>query len=224
MAKEALFHSSIGKKFAMALSAMFLVVFLVLHLVLNSLSVFCPAAYDSASLFMGYNPIIQFIMQPILAFAVVYHFVMGIVLETQNRRARPIKYAYNRPQDNTTWMSRNMIWSGLTILAFFVLHFIDFWFPEMAIKIQDGYQVMNETRFYDELLLKFSNPIRVGAYVIAFILLMMHLLHGFQSAFQSVGFNNKKYTPFIKAFGKWFAIIVPVGFILIAVINYLKTI
>jgi|SRR5690606_25562703 len=221
MAKESLIRSSIGKKFTMALSALFLLIFLLQHFIINSMSVICPSAFNEASHFMGLNPIVQFIIQPILVIAVVYHFVMGFVLEIQNKKARPVAYAVNKPQANSTWASRNMIWSGLVILAFLVLHFIDFWIPEISHKYVE-FLPEDPTRYYDELLHKFENPIRVVAYVVAFFLLMMHLLHGFQSAFQSIGANHRRYTPFIKAFGKVFAIVIPIGFMLIAIINYLK--
>ncbi len=221
MAKESLFRSSIGRKFAMALSALFLLVFLTQHFIINSLSVISPKLFNEASHFMGYNPLIQFVMQPILIFAVVFHFIMGMVLEIQNKKARPVKYAVNSPSANSTWMSRNMIWSGAVILGFLVLHFIDFWFPEISHKYVCPLPE-DPTRYYQELMHKFENPWRVLAYVIAFFLLMMHLLHGFQSAFQSIGANHRKYTPFIKSFGKIFAIVIPVGFMLIAIFNYLK--
>lgn len=224
MAKESFFRSSIGKKFAMALSALFLLIFLLQHFIINSLSVICPSAFNEVSHFMGYNPLIQFVMQPILIFAVVFHFVMGFVLEIQNKKARgPIRYAVNGANANSTWASRNMIWSGAVILAFLLLHFIDFWVPEMGYKYVEALPE-DPNRYYVELMHKFENPIRVGAYVLAFFLLMMHLLHGFQSAFQSIGANHRKYTPLIKAFGKVFAIVIPVGFMLIAIINYLKNI
>ena len=223
MAKESLFRSSIGRKFAMALSALFLLIFLLQHFIINSLSVICPGAFNEASHFMGYNPIVQFIFQPILAFAVVFHFIMGFVLEIRNRKARPIKYAVSNPSANSTWMSRNMIWSGAVILGFLILHFVDFWIPEIGYKYVE-FSPEDPNRYYPELMHKFNDPVRVGVYVFAFFLLMMHLLHGFQSAFQSIGANHRKYTPFIKAFGKVFAIVIPVGFMLIAIINYLKNI
>lgn len=223
MAQESLFRSSIGRKFSMALSAFFLLIFLLMHFTSNLMSIISADAFNSISHFLGYNPLIQYLIQPILIFAIIYHFIMGVVLEIQNKKARPVRYAKNSPAANSSWASRNMIWSGAVILAFLVLHMIDFWFPEMNYKYVEA-NPEDATRYYDELLHRFSNPLRVGAYVIAFFLLMMHLLHGFQSAFQSVGANHKKYTPFIKTFGKVFAIVIPVGFMLIAIINYLKTI
>ncbi|MCF1190586.1 succinate dehydrogenase cytochrome b subunit [Mangrovimonas sp. AS39] len=218
-----IFHSSIGRKFAMALSAFFLMIFLLLHFSVNLVSVFSEDAFNQASHFMGTNPLVQFLMQPILILGVIFHFVMGFVLELRNKNARSISYAKNNGGANSTWMSRNMIYSGLAILAFLVLHFIDFWLPEINTKfIQgdiSGLNIDGNFRYYEELVHKFENPLRVGAYVIAFVFLCLHLLHGFMSAFQSVGANNK-YTKALQGFGKAYAIILPVGFIFIALFHH----
>ena len=211
--------SSIGRKYAMALSALFLLSFLVLHLVVNLLSLFGPEVYNNASNFMGYNPLVQFIMQPILVAGVIFHFVMGFVLEIRNRNARPIKYGMNNGAANSTWMSRNMIISGLVILAFLGLHMYDFWYHEISYKYVEGLPVEQE-RFYTDLHNKFANPIRVGIYIISFVLLGLHLAHGFQSSFQSIGARHPKYTPIIKALGTWYSILIPAGFIFIAVFHY----
>lgn len=212
--------SSIGRKYAMALSALFLLSFLVLHLVVNLLSLFGPGVYNNASEFMGYNPLVQFIMQPILVVGVIFHFVMGFILEIRNQAARPVKYGTHNPSANSTWMSRNMIISGLVILAFLGLHMYDFWYHEMNYKYIEGLPVEQE-RFYTDLHQKFENPIRVGIYVISFVLLGLHLAHGFQSSFQSVGARHPKYTPVLKAFGTWFSILIPAGFIIIALYHFL---
>lgn len=111
-----------------------------------------------------------------------------------------------------------MVVSGFVILAFLVLHFIDFWIPEMKFKYVDVLQE-DPNRYFEELQHKFVSPIRVLAYVVAFVLLAMHLLHGFQSAFQSMGVNNK-YTGAIKSFGKFYAYAIPFGFIIIALYHH----
>ena len=211
--------SSIARKVAMALSALFLVFFLLMHVSTNLISVFSEDAFNTASHFMGTNPLIQFVMQPILIFGVVFHFVMGFVLELKNRKAVGVKsYAKNNGAANSTWMSRNMIYSGLAILAFIVLHFIDFWFPEINHKY---IEVLPEdpTRYYHELREKFVSPYRVGAYVLAFVFLALHLLLGFQSAFQSMGMNNK-YSKWVKSFCKAYAIFIPLAFIFIALFHH----
>ncbi|WP_044401747.1 succinate dehydrogenase cytochrome b subunit [Lacinutrix sp. Hel_I_90] len=216
-------NSSIGRKFAMALSALFLMVFLLQHFAINILSVFSPDAFNEASHFMGTFWAVQYLLQPVLIFGVIFHFVMGFVLEIRNNKARQISYAKNNGAANSTWMSRNMIWSGLAILAFIVLHFIDFWLPEINTKYIEGDMTgllpNGDFRYYEELTHKFVNPIRVGAYVLAFVFLALHLLHGFNSAFQSVGANNK-YTKGLKGFSKIYAIGIPLGFIFIALFHH----
>lgn len=211
-------NSTIARKVAMALSAIFLLIFLLQHFIINFTSVISESTFNELSHFMGTNILVQFLMQPILIFAVVFHFIMGFYLEVRNKSARRIKYVSYKGNTNSSWFSRNMIYSGLVILAFLVLHFIDFWFPEINYK----YIAVNPedpTRYYHEMVEKFHNPIRVICYIIAFVLLAMHLLHGFQSAFQSIGFNNK-FTPGLKAFGKYFAILIPLGFIFIALFHF----
>ena len=213
--------STIGRKYAMALSAMFLLIFLLMHLSVNLLSVFSKDAFNSASYFMGYNPAVQFLMQPILIFAVFFHFIMGFILEAKNNRARPVKYAVNKGSANSSWFSRNMIISGLVILAFLGLHMYDFWVHEMTYKYVPGEgDAADVTRFWGELHAKFAELWRVVLYVISFVLLGLHLAHGFQSSFQSVGARHPKYTPVIKAIGTWYSILIPAGFIFIAVFHY----
>lgn len=219
--------SSIGRKIAMALSALFLLIFLLQHLVINLLSVISPEAFNEASHFMGTNPLIQFLMQPILMFGVLFHLITGFILEAKNRSARPVKYAYNKPGENSTWMSRNMLITGVMILLFVVVHLNDFWVHEVGVKFCQGdWSGLNEAgemRYYDELVVKFENPARTGLYVLAFVFLSLHLIHGFASAFQSMGMNHRKYTPMIEKAGKAYAILVPALFIFIAIYHYFKS-
>jgi succinate dehydrogenase / fumarate reductase cytochrome b subunit len=210
--------SSIARKVAMALSALFLIMFLIIHLAVNLTSLFSENLFNELSHFMGTNPLVQFVMQPVLIFGVVFHFVMGFILELKNKKARSVKYVKYNGGASASWMSRNMIYSGLAILAFLVIHFIDFWFPEMNHKYIE-FLPEDPNRYFAELQHKFVSPLRVGAYVIAFVLLALHLLHGFQSAFQSVGFNNK-YTSAVKSFGKFYSFAIPFGFIIIALYHH----
>lgn len=213
-----LLRSSIARKVAMALSALFLLIFLLQHFAINFTSVIGKDVFNAFSHFMGTNTLIQLIFQPILIFGVIFHFVMGFILEIRNNRARNVGYARFKGNANSTWVSRNMIWTGLVILAFLVLHFIDFWFPEINYKYLE-YNPEDPARYYDEMVEKFHNPLRVGAYVLAFFFLAMHLYHGFSSAFQSVGFRNK-YSPVVRTLGKWYAIVIPAGFIFIALYHH----
>ncbi len=211
--------SSIGRKFLMALSALFLMFFLLQHFAINFTSVFSEDVFNELSHFMGTNPLVQFLLQPILMLGVVYHFLMGFVLESKNRASRPVKYAQNKGAANSTWMSRNMIYSGLFILFFLGFHFNDFWIPEIQYKYVD-FKTEDPTRYYGELIHMFQNPIRVAIYILSFIFLSLHLLHGFQSAFQSVGARSDKYTPGLQKLGRLYAIFIPAGFVFIAIFHF----
>lgn len=216
------FKSTIGRKVAMALSAFFLMFFLIIHLAVNITSLFSADLFNDLSHFMGTNPLVQFALQPVLVFGVIFHFVMGFVLELKNKSARNISYAKNNGAANSSWMSRNMIYSGIAILAFIVLHFIDFWIPEINTKYIAGDMSgmhNGEFRYFHELVEKFHSPIRVGAYVLAFVFLALHLLHGFTSAFQSMGATaGRKKT--LQTIGKIYSIVIPLGFIVIAVFHH----
>ena len=213
------FYKSIGYKVLMALSGLFLMFFLVQHLTINMLSLISPELFNEVSHFMGTNPVVQFLLQPVLMFAVVFHFAMGIFLEYRNRKARAVKYVFNKASANSNWMSRNMIFSGLTVLAFLALHFIDFWIPEMNYKYVN-FLPEDPDRYFEELQHKFAYLPRVISYVISFVFLSLHLLHGFQSSFQSVGVAGSKSRIKLHRFGNVFAVIVPLGFVIVALFHF----
>jgi succinate dehydrogenase/fumarate reductase cytochrome b subunit (b558 family) len=121
-----------------------------------------------------YDTVVTRALQLIHFFAVIFHFVMGFVLELKNRSARPVKYAMNNGSANSTWMSRNMIISGLVVLAFLGLHMYDFWWHEINFKYVEANTPDNE-RFWHELHAKFADAWRVIFYIIAFVLLGLHL-------------------------------------------------
>jgi succinate dehydrogenase / fumarate reductase cytochrome b subunit len=223
--------SSIARKVAMALSGLFLVFFLGQHLTINLSSVIDPDTFNSWSQFMGTNGLVQYALQPVLIFGVIFHFVMGFILEIKNRNARVKSYAKYKGSANASWASRNMIISGLVVLAFLGLHFYDFWIHEITVKyisgdmsgLIDPNNLASGFRYHEETVHKFESPIRVGLYVISFILLAVHLWHGFASSFQSVGLNNK-YSKAIQGFTKLYAILIPLGFIFIALYHHFNQI
>ena len=212
--------SSIARKLAMALSGVFLVLFLGQHFTINMTSVISEKTFNSISHFMGTNPLVQFVLQPILIFGVLFHFIMGFVLEIKNRKSRSIKYTAFNGAANASWVSRNMILSGIVILSFLGLHFYDFWFPEINYKYIE-FLPENPDRYYEELVLKFHNRIKVILYSVSFFFLALHLYHGFASSFQTVGVNNK-FSKSIKLFTVAFSIVVPLGFVFIAVFHHLN--
>tara|TARA_B100001059_G_C17572270_1_gene445551 strand:+ start:74 stop:745 length:672 start_codon:yes stop_codon:yes gene_type:complete len=207
--------SSILRKVAMALSGLFLIIFLTQHFIINITSVFSSEIFNMFSHFMGNNFIVQFIAQPILIFGVLFHFIMGFYLELQNRSARNVKYVKFKGVANSSWVSRNMIISGLVVLAFLGLHFYDFWIPEMKYKYVD-ILAENPFRYYDELVHKFNDPVKVILYCISFFFLALHLLHGFSSSFKSLG-TDSKYFNSINMITKIYAIGIPLGFCFIAI-------
>ena len=214
--------SSIARKVIMALSGLFLVLFLGQHFTINITSVIAPDTFNEWSHFMGYNPLVQYLLQPILIAGVIVHFVMGFVLEIQNNRARGVKYVKYNGSSNAPWVSRNMIVSGAVILAFLALHFYDFWVHEMTYKYIES-NPQDPTRYYAETVEKFEPIWRTVLYVISFGLLALHLLHGFASSFQTMGVNNK-YTPAIQKFTKIYAIAIPLGFAFIALYHHFNPI
>jgi len=212
-------QTSVARKFVMALTGFFLIVFLLVHLTINSFSLFSAELFNTGSEFMATNPLI-YIMQYVLALGFIIHILMGIKLTWQNKAARPINYTYNRPGENSSLSSRTMIYSGGLVLLFLILHIKDF-FVEIKFNHLSNVDVVNPTDF-DLLLQVFSNPIYVIIYVVAFLLLGFHLNHGFQSTFQSVGASHKKYTPILKKLGTAYSILIAVGFSAIAIFHFVN--
>ena len=218
MSNSPILKSSIAKKIAMALSGLFLVTFLSIHFFINLISVFNEDLFNTLAHFMGNNPLIQFAMQPVLILGVLFHFIMGFVLDFKKRASRPIGYAKYNGAANASWSSRNMIISGIVVLSFLGLHFYDFWIPEMVYKYVEVKPIASE-RYFHELVAKFNSPIRTSIYCFSFFFLFLHLWHGFNSSFQSVGLNNK-YSKTLHKVGYAFAVIVPFGFIFIALFHH----
>jgi succinate dehydrogenase / fumarate reductase cytochrome b subunit len=206
----------------MALSGLFLVLFLAQHFTINFTSVISPETFNEWSHFMGYNPFVQFILQPILIAGIVIHFGMGIYLEIRNNKARAVKYTKFSGNSNSPWVSRNMIISGLVVLAFLGLHLYDFWVHEMAYKYVEA-NPEDPTRYHAETVEKFAPVWRTILYVIAFVLLALHLWHGFASSLQTMGWKNK-YSPGIKKFTQIYAIAIPLGFVIIAIYHHFNPI
>lgn len=212
------FRSSIGKKLSMAVSAIFLMIFLLQHFLINVTSLFSPNLFNYLSHFMGTNLLVQFVAQPLLISGVIFHFIMGIILEFENRKASGYSYSQYTGSANSSWVSRNMIISGLVIIGFLILHFIDFWIPEISYKYIH-FLPSSPDRYYAELTHKFTNPIRVIVYCISFLLLSLHLLHGFTSSIKSIG-AKKSQVNSIKTISYIYSIGIPMGFCIIAIFHY----
>ena len=208
--------SSIVRKFIMALSGLFLIVFLITHLVINSLTLASSKdLFNEAAHFMATNPII-YAMQYVLALGFVIHIGMGIKLTIQNKRARSQEYVYNKMSKNTDLSSRSMIVSGGLVIVFLALHLRDYFYQMKFVGLPEG------TTDYDLVVNLFTNPYYTAVYVIAFIVLGVHLNHGFKSAFQSMGANHKKYNPLIKIVSTAYSIVIALGFSTIAIFHFIN--
>lgn len=210
--------SSIIKKFLMAISGIFLILFLTQHLLINLTSIIPDngRTFNAISHFMGYNPFVQFILQPVLMFGVCFHFIMGFFIELGNRSNR-INYAVGGIK--SSWVSRNMITTGLVILAFLFLHLYDFFIPEIDYKYILANSPDNQ-RYFEELVHKFhGNLSRTLIYCVSFVFLGLHLVHGLSSSFQTMGLK-KKYIKLIDIVSKIYSFGIVTGFILVALIHY----
>ena len=208
--------SSIVRKFIMALSGLFLIIFLITHLVINSLTLASSKdLFNEAAHFMATNPII-YAMQYVLALGFIIHIGMGIKLTIQNKRARSQEYVYNKMSKNTDLSSRSMIVSGGLVIVFLALHLRDYFYQMKFVGLPEG------TTDYDLVVNLFTNPYYTAVYVIAFIVLGIHLNHGFKSAFQSMGANHKKYNPLIKIVSTAYSIVISLGFSTIAIFHFIN--
>jgi succinate dehydrogenase / fumarate reductase cytochrome b subunit len=219
------FSGTIGKKIVMALTGLFLVLFLIGHLAGNMQLIFGDAeGFNLYAKFMTTNPAVK-ILSYITYISIIFHSIYGAILSVQNKKARPVGYAYNKPDKNSTWSSRNMGILGTIILVFIVVHMQDFWYEykfghvPTATYLIDGVSVTLKD-LHIEVMEAFTQLWYVALYVICMIALGFHLYHGFQSSFQTMGFRHNKYTPAIKGFGTLFAIVVPALFAAIPLYIY----
>ncbi|RLD26685.1 MAG: succinate dehydrogenase [Bacteroidetes bacterium] len=205
--------TSITRKIIMSLLGLFLVVFLTVHLGVNLLLLSSdPDLFNTASHFMATNPVIQ-VMQYVLALGFILHIVFGIILWLQNNAARPKGYVKNNAGANSSLESRTMIYTGALILLFLIIHMRNFFVVIKFGEVPPGGDYVLVTEL-------FGIWYYTMLYVVAFILLGLHLNHGFQSAFQSVGLNNKTWTPVWKIIGTFYSVIIAGGFSLIALYHF----
>lgn len=257
------FDSSLGKKLIMALTGLFLSLFLIVHLIGN-LQLFNQdngQAFNEYSYFMTHFAPIK-VVSYLLYISIIVHTVYAIVLTVNNRKARPVAYAV-QSKSPVKWSSTNMGILGSVLFLFIVIHMGNFWFtyhkdewfknhdgPRMAYKeyrtdlrtgeqvsaevlpqgeyqyvkyVEGDVQIVRAKDLQQSVVDAFSSPVYVLFYIIAMAALGFHLYHGFQSSFQSIGWNHRKYTPIIKFVGKWiFAILIPLGFAAMPIVYYFQ--
>jgi len=223
-----IFSYSIGRKLLMSLSGLFLVMFLLVHLLVNSFLILDPlfgttegVMYNAGVHFMTTNPLIK-IMEPVLAGGFIVHIVYSIILTIQNMRARGSKtYASGNKTPDVEWSSKNMFVLGIALLSFLVIHIAQFWVkmkitgdPRLddTVEGHNAYVLVHET---------FQITWVMICYVIGGIALAFHLSHGFWSAFHTVGLSNSVWIPRLQKVSVVIAWIIGLGFSTIALVQYL---
>jgi len=218
--------SSIGRKVLMALTGLFLILFLTVHLAgnLQLLAGDGGKSFNVYSHFMAHSAVIQLISKGNFFF-ILLHVVVAISLSIKNKKARPISYRVSGGSHNSTWASRSMTLLGILTFIFLLVHLRTFWYEfkfgaEVPTTTIDGVEMHNSFLVVQNA---YASIFYSGFYVVAMVVLGFHLVHGFQSAFQSLGINHSKYSPAIKVIGKLYAIAVPGLFAVIPIIMYLKS-
>lgn len=202
----------------MALSGAFLVLFVTFHCLMNAVAICWPAAYNSVCEFLGANWY-ALVGTVVIAVFIVVHIVYALSLTLLNRRARgSVRYQVSKTPKSVEWSSQNMLVLGIVILAFLVVHLIQFWAKMQLQEISGAHDVLPPaagTLFLQEA---FSQIWTLIVYVIGFVALWFHLNHGFWSMFQSIGWDNTKWIPRLKTIGAWWTSIVVILFIAEAVV------
>jgi succinate dehydrogenase (or fumarate reductase) cytochrome b subunit, b558 family len=192
MTWKAYFTSSVGRKLVMALTGLFLITFLIVHAGANS-CIFLNdqgATFNSVAHFLSHNWIVRFLEIGLFA-GFILHIVQGFILWKDNNAKRPKKYAVSPGNATSTWYSRSMGILGSLILIFLVIHLSHFWIDtKIHLYVTGG-----EHNIYKEMKAAFSKEWVVIVYILGVVSLGFHLMHGFASAFQSIGINSPKYNP-----------------------------
>lgn len=198
----------------MALAGLFLLMFLPVHLVINLMLLKSdPEPFNHAAHFMATFPVIK-IIEIVLIAALLIHLSWGIFIQIQNWLTRPVGYVSGNKSE-TSFFSKFMIWTGASVLTFLVLHFFNFFFIKL------GLVPGNPEDFYSAAHNLFKIQAYNYIYLTCFVLLGLHLVHAFYSAFQTLGLNHRIWTPVVKVFAWVYAIIIPAGFAFIAITLWL---
>jgi succinate dehydrogenase / fumarate reductase cytochrome b subunit len=210
-------QSSIGKKLIMGLTGFFLISFLIVHCLLNSF-IFANDGgllFNEGAEFMAKNPVIR-IMEYVLFIGLAAHMVQALILTLQNNKARPVKYAVTNGKANSKWYSRSMGILGSLLLIFLVIHLANFWVKSRFTGLP-GVDANGKDNLYAVMLEVFKIWYFVLIYIVGVISLTYHLLHGFPSAFQTMGWNHPKYNRLIVRTGIVFSIVISLLFALMPI-------
>lgn len=216
----------------MALTGIFLITFLLVHVGLNAcifadLQWLNPAdngeMFNKAAHFMG-STIVTRLLELVLFAGFILHIVQGYAIEAKNRSRRGHGYKVDLGSRGSTWMSRSMALLGTLIFLYLVMHIAQFWVPSRITKdLQEvSYNGVQMHNLYYRMFEVFQQPLVVLLYLVGVAALCFHLLHGFHSAFRSIGVHNKKYLSLLKGLGYGFTVIVCVLFALMPIAMYLQ--
>jgi succinate dehydrogenase / fumarate reductase cytochrome b subunit len=208
------FSTSIGKKLQMSLTGLFLIMFLLVHCYINMQIFYNDGGtrFKEAAHFMGTNFVIRSVELGLFAFLIL-HIVQGLMLWAKNRSRRSVGYSVSAGNKTSPWYSRSMALLGTLILLFLILHLSKFWGPNRYSQTFGA----GELDLYARMKEEFQMTWVVVVYILGCIALGWHLVHGFYSAFQTLGMGTYKYKGMIKAIGIGFAIIVPIIFALMPI-------
>lgn len=202
----------------MGFTGLFLILFLIVHAGINSCIFLNDGGetFNTVAHFMSHNWIMRFLEIGLMA-GIILHAIQGLMLWRQNAKARPIDYAVKKSNKNSTWYSRSMGLLGTLVLLFLIIHLGHFYVGTKEALYLHGDAPHN---LFNEMKLTFSSPLIVAFYIFSLIALFWHLIHGFQSAFQTFGLNHKRYTPIIKAAGWIYTIIIITAFALMPLLMH----
>lgn len=206
----------------MALTGIFLIVFLIVHCYVNANVLFSNGEenFNRAAHFMSTNLLVRITELGLFA-GFLIHIVQGYLLEYHNRSRRSSKYAVTAGNLTSTWYSRSMALLGTLILLFLIVHLAHFWVPSRFGELAEvSYAGKSYHNLYGRMKDIFSQEWVVGLYVAGCFSLSWHLLHGFQSAFQTMGWNHRRYSAAIGSAGIGFSIVVPTLFALMPIFMY----
>ena len=216
-----IFTSSIGKKLMMSLAGVFLVIFLLVHMGINLLVILVddPMVYNKVAHFMGTNILIK-IFEIVLLGGLLLHIIYALILQIQNWVARPNRY--NKPNfSNTSFFSKFMIHTAAIIFAFLVIHLMDFY---LKAKFGRAEEILVDGVMYHDFATEIVDKFKILPFVIFYIAAIVftgfHLIHGFQSAFKTLGMDDKKYTPAIQLLALIYTVIIVAGFSAIPLVIY----
>jgi len=217
------FSSKIFQKALAALSGIFLILFLIGHLVGN-LQLFIPGEsgqkqFNTYALFMTTNPAVK-LLSYLTYFFILLHSVVTVFLTIKSRSVRPVKYLVNSGSTNSTWPSRNMAFLGTLLLVFIIIHLKSFWYEMHFGDI--GIDKWGNKDLHTVTISAFKDIYYTGFYIISMIFLGFHLYHGVESAFQTLGLNTSKYEHTINFLGKSIAVIIPLIFATIPISIYVR--